>query len=89
MARQSTSKPTAPETPTSKGGVAMSDAHGIYELRDKDTGFSDLETGFEIRRAERVELTGEIGDATQRAIKAGRIVKVDEPIEAPVEENAE
>jgi hypothetical protein len=52
-------------------------AHGKkVELRDKETGFYDPVTGFQVVRDQQVELGDAIGDATRVALQSGRLLIV-------------
>jgi hypothetical protein len=46
------------------------------ELKDKDTGFYDQETGFKVVRDQRVPLGDNVGKATQMAIESGRLLLI-------------
>ena len=46
------------------------------ELADKETGFTDPETGFDISRDQRVELGDSVGEKTQQAILSGGLLIV-------------
>ena len=48
------------------------------ELKDKDTGFYDHETGFKVVRDQRVQLGENVGKATQIAIESGRLLLIKE-----------
>lgn len=63
----------AKEAARSKGGKAKT-----VELKDKDTGFFDPVTGFQVVRDQQVKLGSTIGDATQTAIASGRLLYVED-----------
>jgi hypothetical protein len=46
------------------------------ELKDKDTGFYDQETGFKVVRDQRVPLGDNVGKATQMDIESGRLLLI-------------
>ena len=46
------------------------------ELADKDGGFTDPETGFDISRDGQVKLGDQIGERTQRALLSGGLLVV-------------
>lgn len=48
----------------------------LVELADKDTGFFDPVTRFQVVRDQQVELSGKTGDATQEALNSGRLLIV-------------
>lgn len=48
----------------------------VVELADKEGGFTDPETGFDISRKQRLELGDTVGERTQQAIRAGGLVVV-------------
>ena len=46
------------------------------ELRDKETGFTDAETGFDISRDQQVKLGDTIGQRTNVALASGALLLV-------------
>ena len=56
--------------------TAAEDAGQLVELADKDTGFWDPKTGFQLVRDQRVRLGPKVGDATNVALAAGRLLVV-------------
>lgn len=48
----------------------------VVELKDKETGFTDPETGFDISRDQKVELGDSVGARTQQAILSGGLLIV-------------
>lgn len=65
-----------PQTPPAESKKAAKKR--TVELRDKDTGFFDQATGFQVVRDQRVELGSSIGDATQVALASGRLLIVED-----------
>ena len=62
-------------------GVDTSEDEAVaktVELKDKDTGFYDPVTGFQVVRDQQVQLGSTIGDATQVAIASGRLLIVED-----------
>lgn len=51
-------------------------AGDTVELKDKETGFTDPDTGFDISRDQQVELAEPIGSRTQQAIMSGGLLIV-------------
>ncbi|MGE0367216.1 MAG: hypothetical protein AB7Q00_15930 [Phycisphaerales bacterium] len=47
------------------------------ELKDKDTGFFDPVTGFQVVRDQQVKLGSTIGNATNEALQSGRLLIVE------------
>ena len=58
--------------------MANSDAKpgDTVELKDKEGGFTDPETGFDISRDQQKKLGDKIGERTHRAIAAGGLLIV-------------
>jgi hypothetical protein len=48
----------------------------VVELRDKESGFTDPETGFDISRDQKLELTDPIGRRTHEAIVSGGLIVI-------------
>lgn len=48
----------------------------VVELKDKETGFYDSATGFQVVRNQQVELGETIGTRTQEALASGRLLYV-------------
>lgn len=48
------------------------------QLRDKDTGFYDPATGFQVVRDQKVKLGKTVGDATRVALQSGRLLIVED-----------
>lgn len=48
----------------------------VVELKDKDGGFTDPETGFDISRDQKQELTDPVGRRTHEAIVSGGLLIV-------------
>lgn len=46
------------------------------ELKDKEGGFTDPETGFDISRDQRAELGDTVGERTQQAVLSGGLLIV-------------
>lgn len=64
------------ETPKPPADV-VEDAKGkLVELKDKETGFYDPATGFQVVRDQQVELGKTVGDATRVALQSGRLLIV-------------
>ena len=55
---------------------AKADKARVVELKDKDTGFWDPVTGFQVVRDQQVKLGSKVGDATQVALESGRLLIV-------------
>ena len=51
-------------------------AGDTVELKDKDTGFTDPVTGFDISRDQKKELTEPVGERTHVAILSGGLLIV-------------
>lgn len=51
-------------------------AGDTVELKDKEAGFTDPDTGFDISRSQKKELTDPIGKRTQQAIMSGGLIVV-------------
>lgn len=51
-------------------------AGDTVELKDKEAGFTDPVTGFDISRDGRVKLTDPIGERTQQALLSGGLLLV-------------
>lgn len=80
IVKEGTTNDTAPDgkpniefAATPKNGTVRT-----VELADKDTGFWDAETEFQIVRDQKKELTEPIGTATQRALQSGRLLVIGE-----------
>jgi hypothetical protein len=48
----------------------------VVELKDKESGFTDPETGFDISRDQQLELGDRIGQATHQAVLTGGLLIV-------------
>ncbi len=51
-------------------------AGDVVELKDKDAGFTDPETGFDISRDQKLELKDPVGTRTHEAIVSGGLLVV-------------
>lgn len=58
--------------------AAEPEAGKLVELKDKDTGFWDPVTGFQLVRDQQVNLGSTVGDATRIALESGRLLIVGE-----------
>ncbi len=66
-------------SPVFKVGVKIMDPAKVgdtVELNDKESGFTDAETGFDISRDQRVKLTEPIGQKTNVAVLSGCLLVV-------------
>lgn len=68
--------PPSNEPPAAEPAKKSAKAKTV-ELKDKDTGFYDPVTGFQVVRDQQVKLGSTIGDATNTAIASGRLLIVD------------
>jgi hypothetical protein len=51
-------------------------AGDVVELKDKDGGFTDPDTGFDISRDQKIALTDPVGKRTHEAIVSGGLLLV-------------
>ena len=54
-------------------------AGDTVELKDKEAGFTDPVTGFDLSRDQQKKLTEPIGPHTQQALLSGRLLIVEKP----------
>ena len=60
-------------------------AGDTVELKDKEAGFTDPDTGFDISRDQKLELTEPVGARTQQALLSGGLLLVgDKPKSKPL-----
>lgn len=48
----------------------------VVQLKDRESGFTDPDTGFDISREQKAELGDTVGERTQQAIMSGGLVIV-------------
>lgn len=79
-AEQAAGDQSAPDAdaPKPPAKVAEKAKGKLIELKDKETGFFDRATGFQVVRDQKVELGDTIGDATREALQSGRLLIVSE-----------
>lgn len=51
----------------------------MVELKDKEAGFTDPVTGFDLSRSQQKKLIDPIGSSTQQALMSGRLLIVEKP----------
>ncbi|MCC7308392.1 MAG: hypothetical protein IT173_12565, partial [Acidobacteria bacterium] len=75
-AKAAEAKAKADEEAKAAEAKAKADKARVVELKDKDTGFWDPVTGFQVVRDQQVKLGSKVGDATQVALESGRLLIV-------------